>query len=216
MIIHLLWNWSLLKINFLPGDPEASLALNWCIFTKDIFHILDFEKLHIMRKNSFAEKLQSTQNDAVFFHPTDLIHQKKIENSWKELDVFYWANHLGTSWEQEEKAWDWRKCADFLTSSVIRKTRFMLPPTSTDWCLCSLQISILLILFVLQALCSRLLMGGESGQISKSENSINTRIIKIVIKIKSIVLFAGQEPHHFFIFSQTYFYYFLLPEMESM
>lgn len=32
--------------------------------------------------------------------------KKKIETSWKEFDVFLWENHLGSSYEQEEKAWD--------------------------------------------------------------------------------------------------------------
>lgn len=126
-----------------------------------------------------------------------------------------WENHLGASCEQEEKVWDWRKCAAFLTSSVICKTGFMLPSTSAIWRWCSLQISILLILFILQALCSCPLMGDESGQISSRVKAVLTQMIKIVIKIISVVLFAGQEPHYFSILSKTHLHYFLLPELRN-
>lgn len=40
------------------------------------------------------------------FLPLASFPRKKIETSWKEFDVFLWENHLGSSYEQEEKAWD--------------------------------------------------------------------------------------------------------------
>lgn len=160
VIIHLLWDWPPLKINFPPADLGEHLALNWCISTK----ALDLKKLHFMRESSFAEKITIHAGQRCILSSYFPHSLEKIETSWKELDVFLWENHLGASCEQEEKAWDWGKCAAFLTSSVIRKTGFMLPPTSAIWCWCSLHISILLILFVLQALCSCPLLGVSLGK----------------------------------------------------
>lgn len=135
------------------------------------------------------------QNNAAFFPPTCLIPWKKIETSWEELDVFLWENYLGSSYEQEEKAWDYRNCAAFLTSSVIRKTEFMLPPTSSIWHWCSLQISMLLIPFLLQALCSCMLVGVEPGQVSSRMKVVLTQI-SLKWSSKSKALFCLQVRSH--------------------